>query len=477
MPAGGDRSANTLRDFLPVRRSKPAVWCGILCLGTVFSACSGPTFSGKPNVILISLDTLRRDAVGSSNGRVSLTPRIDSFAESSIVYAAAYTSVPFTLSAHMTMLTGYHHAVHGVAGIGTSLPSSIPTLAELLADRGYRTFGRYTTEWLDPDFGFGRGFDSYVKVQHAATYAWRVNDSAVTAIEEARRSGEPFFAFLHYYDPHSDFVNQSRTSWPYFAPPEYRAQVATSEDDFCIGEHDCASRFLVVCNRDHLEVSQTVTEDLRRLYESGVRYTDQAVGELLEFIRDAGLLATSVVVITSDHGEEFREHGMFLHSQVYEETVAVPLILHLPLGLGGGSTVNQPVDLREVFSVIERMTRGDVEMTASTAKELPLSEQTLLLQDKTNGETWGLLRDDWKIIVDRSRGGVELFRRDSDSLDASDLAPEHPELVRELRELLESRIADYAQSRQSIEQGGQVTGVPTLSAEERSRLEALGYLQ
>jgi len=470
-------TARTLRSVLTSWRKKRVVRLGFVCLSVVVSSCSGPTFSGKPNVILISLDTLRNDAVGPSNGRESLTPHLDSFAESSIVYTAAFTSVPFTPSAHMTMITGYHHAVHGVAEIGTSLPSSIPTLAELLAERGYHTFGRYTTEWLDPEFGFARGFDSYVKVEHAPTYAWRVNDSAVAAIEEARRAGGPFFAFLHYYDVHSDFVNQSRTSWPYFAPPEYRAQVQTSEDEFCVGEHECATRFLVVCNRDHRQVAQSTTEDLRRLYESGVRYTDEAVGELLAFMRDSGLLETSVVVVTSDHGEEFREHGMFLHSQVYEETIAVPLILHLPLGLGGGRTVEQPVDLREVFSVIELMTRGDLEITASTPEKLPLSEQTLLFQDKVKSETWGLLRDGWKIIVDRSRGEAALFRRDSDALDATNLAPDHPEVVRELRELLEKRVAEYSHLRQSVEAGGEATGVPTLSEEAKSRLEALGYLQ
>jgi len=168
---------------------------------------------------------------------------------------------------------------------------------------------------------------------------------------------------------------------------------------------------------------------------------------------------------------------MFLHSQVYEETIAVPLILHLPLGLGGGRTVEQPVDLREVFSVIELMTRGDLEITASTPEKLPLSEQTLLFQDKVKSETWGLLRDDWKIIVDRSRGEAALFRRERDALDATNLAPEHPEVVRELRELLEQKVAEYSHLRQSVEAGGEATGVPTLSEEAKSRLEALGYLQ
>lgn len=451
---------------------------GLIFILISISSCGSRPFSGRPNVILISLDTLRRDAVGPQNDRESLTPNIDSFSKSAITYRAAFTTVPFTPSAHMTMLTGRHHAVHGVSRKGTRLSLSIPTIAEIVAERGYHTFGRYTVGWLKPEFGFGRGFDSYEKVEHGPTYAWRVNESAIQAIDHLRESPKPFFAFLHYYDPHSDFVNQSHTSWPYFAPPEYRARVEMSEEDFCTAQEECATQFLIVNDRDRVEVPGSAIETLRKLYHSGVKYTDQAIGEFLHHLQERGLLESSVVLITSDHGEEFREHGMFLHSQVYEESVAVPLIVRFPRGLGGGRTLRQPVDLREVFSVIEMVTRSDFTIESSIGNGLPiLDDAPVVFQDKIRKKIWGLLADEWKIVVDFEKNNVELFRGEAGNGESEDLSSQHEIVKLELMELLSQEIQGFALAREAIENDGPAMENAPLTEEETKRLNALGYLQ
>jgi arylsulfatase A-like enzyme len=175
-------------------------------------------------VILISFDTCRADVFGTLTGEnPSLTPHLDAFAEDAVVFENAFVQAPHTLPSHMSLMTSVYPDVHGVKPDERVLPASLITLPEIVNRAGYSPVGVVTSEWLEPDFGFGRGFDSYRRLDHEPTYAERVNKAGLAHLDRASDRGVPIFLFLHYYDLHSDFDHGSaRNKLPYYSPPAYR---------------------------------------------------------------------------------------------------------------------------------------------------------------------------------------------------------------------------------------------------------------
>jgi choline-sulfatase len=258
------------------------------CRGAPPPAASTPAAGGRP-IILVTVDTLRIDRVGAYGSSRGLTPAIDRFARDAVRFTAAVTQVPLTLPAHATMLTGLHPAKHAVrTNDGFRLAPNVPTLAEALHGRGYATAAFIGGAPLQAARGLARGFDRYdddfLRTPGAVERpADEVVKSAVAWIDEHR--AQPFFAWLHLFDPHS----------PY-APPE----------PFAAAHRDAP-------------------------YDGEVAYTDAAIGRLFEQLRRADLLSRATVVIVADHGESLGEHGERTHGTfLYDATVHVPLLVKLP---------------------------------------------------------------------------------------------------------------------------------------------------
>lgn len=280
------------------------------CAAATLLACDREGAGCPPdcNVVLVSIDTLRADHLGLHGYARDTSPNLDRLGREAVVFENAISQSAWTTPAHASMMTGLHPHEHGLVYYSRpgSLPDAIPTLAERLAARGYRTVSFNGGGYVSADFGLAAGFEIY-----GGTRFFRPNvDAARRWLED--HGSERFFLFLHAYDVHR----------PYVAPRPF--------DLFWEGE----TRFDLHGFCDSGEHAYGSPEELAYIvsqYDAGIRYADFVVGEFLDHLRDSGLLDRSIVVVTSDHGDELFEHGACDHiKSVYRELVHVPLLIRVP---------------------------------------------------------------------------------------------------------------------------------------------------
>lgn len=417
--------------------------------------------AGGPPVLLISLDTLRADALGPS------TPALAAFAARAESWSPHYATASWTKPSHASLLTGYPVEVHGAAFEEDSIHPAVPTLAGRFRAAGYRTAGlAYDCEWLDAKWGFDRGFDEYRVMRWGADPAIR---AAADWISEHRE--EPFFYFLHLFTPHSDHA-----VLPYEAAGVDRAMVAErfGLPDYGCRQGSCASQLLLRLNAD-LEPLPGEDRVLRYLYDRGVATTDAAVGRLLRDLDEIGLLDDMLVVVTSDHGEAFFEHGKVLHDTLHREVIEVPLLIHWPGGRHGGerrSTPSSSIDLAPTLLAAAGVDARDLPGTTlhDRPPRAPVVSGTRF-KSIVVGEAHA-------IFAPRLRGG-ELYHVGRDPREQRDLAASRPEELLRLREKVLERLEEDRRLRAALESGTGAAAAPEveLTEEERRRLEALGYVR
>jgi arylsulfatase A-like enzyme len=239
------------------------------------------------------------------------------------------------------MFTGLYPITHGVNRL-SKLDESITTLAEVLKAEGYHTLGfvRHCGQ-LCPEFGFARGFDVYIEKKYRDFIAELQNKFMAKYLK--KNKDEKLFVFVHYYDVHSDFKRL-----PYDSPPPYnRMYYPDYAGDFTGGDGELfASEYLLDLNKNKVRLKQDDLKYITALYDGGVTYTDKYIGELFEILKELELYDKSLIIVTSDHGEEFQEHGGLLHLNpyYYEELVHVPLIIKLPWAATDGKVIRKFVE-------------------------------------------------------------------------------------------------------------------------------------
>ena len=260
----------------------------------------------KANLLLITIDTLRADALSCNGSKKVSTPQLDRLARGGVNFTRARSPVPLTLPAHASIMTGNYPPVHGVRDNGTyRLAEEQQTLAEVLDQQGYETAAFIGAFVLDRSFGIAQGFDVYDEGAWgtidtvgnlAAERNAKVVYDAFSKWLEGRAGGKPFFVWIHLYDPHA----------PYLPPEPYRTRFA---DDPYAGE---------------------------------VAYVDAVVGRIVEDLRSRALLDSTLVAVVGDHGEGLGEHKEQTHSLlIYNSTLHVPMLLSFPGFIPSGKTVAQ----------------------------------------------------------------------------------------------------------------------------------------
>lgn len=275
-------------------------------------ACSTPT---PRNVLLISIDTLRADALQSYGYDKPTSPFLLELSHRAAVFENAFCPLPGTLPSHMSMLTGLYPEEHGVWPPDGVLSPEIPTLAERLSAAGFQTIGQTEGGYVHGGYGFARGFRQFSDA--ARHKEWDVETSlarTLEAIDEVAPS-DRYFAFLHTYVVHD----------PYF-PPERYARLFWQEDP-PPGLPELTGPQLSALDRSRRVLSAQERAFLRARYDAQVRYLDDLLRDFFRTLASRHRLDSTLVIITSDHGEEFQEHGRLLHSQIYSECLRVPLIV------------------------------------------------------------------------------------------------------------------------------------------------------
>lgn len=448
----------------------------------LLAACNHPSSS---KIILISLDTCRADALGVLSGdRPSSTPHLDAFATDAVVFENAFAQIPHTLPSHMSMFTSVYPDVHGVKPDLDVLPESLLTLPQILHDAGYRTIGRVTSDWLKPDFGFGRGFDDYELLDAGLTFAPRVNEAALERLDAVRADGQPLFLFLHYYDLHSEYGAGPGTSkLPYYSPPAYRTGLGVSEDgkEFCDAEGNCGISYLIASDVGRRKLPADELETIHALYRAGVRYLDDQLGILFTALKERGLYTDSLILITSDHGEEFREHGRFIHSQPYDETLHVPLLIKFPQSWKAGTRVPDVVQTVDIlpslldYLGLESPAYAQGKSFLDRIRGGARPQEWVLAQDTVDKLRYAVRSDRMKLIVDLEKARRELYDLAADPKERVNLIAHRPEATAQLETRLKNLLRANRALRAHLVGTGK-EGEDLLTAQERERLRSLGYL-
>lgn len=295
-----------------------------------------------PDIVLVSIDTLRADHTGLQGYHRETTPYLNELAKESLVFDRAYTTDSWTLTAHMSLLTGLYPEQHGVVTKRDVLSPSVRTLAERLQDSGYHTVGLYFPGWIHPYFGFDRGFDRFEKHRNAE----EAGENLARALAERPRD-RPLFLFLHLFDVHNTPHMGRR---PLYDPPEAWA------DAFLEGALSRVSDLdnVEIWERTGEAVTPAQHEALVALYDAGIRYVDAKLEEWLEGMRAEGLLDTALLAIVADHGEGLAQRGDTYggHGGFHEEGLWVPLLLRFPDGRYRGRRAANPVSLVDLYPTI-----------------------------------------------------------------------------------------------------------------------------
>lgn len=442
---------------------------------SMWSGCFMAAQAQEPHgIILISLDTLRADHLGCYGYHRNTSPSIDAFSRESVVFENAAVQSPWTLPSHMSIMTSLYPSFHGVVKKSSRLPDNRVTLAQLLRKGGYQTAAFTDGGNVGSVFGFNRGFDLYED-------EWiGIAETVPKAKEWLDENGsKPFFLFIHCYDIHS----------PYNPPPPYNGLF----HDFIYTGNLVPSTptLLSTANKKKDELNIT-DEDIRHfiaLYDGGIRYTDEQIGDLLSYLRSLRLYDKSLIIITSDHGEEFMEHGAFSHWQLYyRPNLHVPLIMHIPGYPKKEIRINQLVQSIDLLPTILDIAELPAYPAAQGTSLLPLVTQqenffTTLLgkilnrqekaatiaiaENHTRTPDWSVMNDGYQMISINNFFEVKLFNLETDPLAQKDIAIGNGTLIEKLllrySELYSTKPPDTS---------------PVLELDERSRkqLEALGYL-
>jgi len=301
----------------------------------------------RPNVLLISIDSLRADRLGCYGNPRDTSPRIDALARRGVLFTNAWSTTSWTLPAHVSLLSGRSLLGHGVRE-ARMIPASVPMLAEVMRSMGYQTAAFVSAPWLSSRFGFDRGFDLYddFSVPFTPDRESRMRAQATLsapllapAIEKWLRqtAKPPFFLFLHYFDVHYD----------YSPPAPYDSMFDPSYDGPITGKRFHADP------RIRPGMAKRDLDHLLALYDGEIRFTDDHIGRVLDLMQELGFLESTFIVLTADHGDEFFEHGgKGHHRTLYEEVLRVPLILSWPGRLAEGLMVEEPVSIVDVLPTI-----------------------------------------------------------------------------------------------------------------------------
>jgi len=315
----------------------------------------------NPNIILISMDTVRADHLSCYGYHKETTPHLDTFAQESVVFKNAYAPSPWTLPSHASIFTGMYSARHGADKDWDLLQSNWPrklethhvTLAEILAEHGYQTAGIIASHVIHSSTGLAQGFAHYdeelisvlYELEHFTLYKligrwvyldeiagrWgvcgyrrshQVNARVFSWLEKHNQS--PFFLFIHYFDPHLPYI------------PPYRYYRLFREDETLTGIQ-----------------SEGNKRELVAKYDGELAYLDHNLGKLFTRLKECNLYDNSMIIITSDHGEFFGEHDMWIHGyELYEEVLKVPLIIKYPASFPQHGEYEQRVSLVDIMPTL-----------------------------------------------------------------------------------------------------------------------------
>jgi arylsulfatase A-like enzyme len=458
-----------------------------LALAAALAGCAAEP--QRPDVILLVVDTLRADHLGSYGYPGPISPHADRLAAESVRFTACFAQAPWTKPSVASLLTSLYPQVHGMTdhegqywNAGTDalrtgiLSENAVTLAEALRGAGYATGGFIANPWIVAEYGFAQGFDVYDQASAAlGTPADDLTGRASAWLESLPRD-RPAFLYVHFMDVHAPYALHATRE-----DHEAIAGALRPRDDARIAPADAPHRRFQNIEVRPFWATNAMRETLsywKARYGSGVRAFDRRLGAFLDELRAAGRLDRAWIVLTSDHGEELYEHGGWSHGQnLYDHQLRVPLLVRRPGGRGAGSVddIVQLVDLMPTLLALagarpEPAAQGrDLSPLLAGRTVEPAARAYATATQRVPG-LYAVRERDAKLILDADTGDAWLYDLVRDPAEQRDRSAALGARVAELTEAL------WAHIRESTAGGTLDRNTISLPDDARERLKALGYL-
>jgi len=435
------------------------------------------------NVILIVIDTVRADRLGCYGSTAGMTPEIDRFSKNAVRFEQAFSHAPWTLPSIASLFTSQYPTQHGAGGhLGsfTILRDDAVTIAELFKRAGSVTGAITNVLFLTEKFGMTQGFKTVdATVPESNILARRAGATTEAALRWLdRHSSKPFFLFVHYFDPHLR----------YDPPQPFRRRFADARDadsdDYIFGTvNDMINLRRGLVMLDYRKVAR-----LEKLHNGEVAYTDAEVGRLLAGVSERNLEANTVIIITSDHGEEFYDHKGFEHGHtLYDELLHIPLIIRAP----GVEFMQANTDMTQAQGLSVRTTVRQIDIAPTLCELVGIQPAPAFvgkslvpfLMDRkgenrpvlSQGNMWGPSGSSWrkegfKLIQRSSMESLQLFDINSDAREQNNIADKIPQKC-------DVMMADLDLILQAISRRRTPNQAPELSQREIERLRSLGYIR
>ncbi|MHC4746895.1 MAG: sulfatase family protein [Planctomycetota bacterium] len=438
------------------------------------SGCSKSKGKNRPNVLFISIDTLRRDHCSLYGYKLNTTPNLRAFAGQSAIFDLAYSPTATTAPSHATMFTSLYPITHRLIKNGLKLSPKYKTLAEILKMHQYQTAAVVSSFVLDTKFGFAKGFDHYddgdfekpkstAKPQvwegHVVTGGFdrradHTSQKVVKWLRTRRNPNKSFFLFVHYFDPHS----------PYHPPEPFYSRFAPKKKS-----------------------ANFIEKSIAR-YDAEIAFTDYEIGRILQTLKAIGVEQNTIVVITSDHGEGLMEHGHMEHGiHIYEEAVRVPLLFRWPNHIPKAKLFNAPVELLSIAPTILDLVGISLQdppfqgynLTPALRNNVPLDKNRPVYLHRRHyegrryhniwvtGEKFGIRVDDWKYIEGKEENTKELFNLKKDPAEMKNLFSGFQEKTDELSGKLKKWIISHIGDESDV----------TIDEKDLEILKSLGYVK
>lgn len=436
-----------------------------ICL-IVFAGCKSGDSRRAPNVLLITVDTLRADYLGCYGSPDVKTGNIDRLASSGTLFARHVAASQCTNPSHATIMTGLYPSVHRMMNNEVPLTADALTLAEVFKTAGYSTLGAVSAGHLNGKHSrFNQGFDVYLDCTKVELKAGERNELFLSELEKIRK--KPFFAWIHYFDPHGDYKPPSPYDKKY--PVLLKFNPVPSHSAMDISKEKKAR--------------EVDPDEIIPLYKGEITYLDFHIGQLIRFLEKNKLIKNTLIVFTADHGESMVEKGIyFCHAGMYNPVIHVPLILSQPGKIPAGILVTSTTGHIDIFPTIIRLAGIAHPMDHIAGKSLVptfknpgIDLHDFVVSEAVNGVIRTVYQGGYKYIKpypsDWACPEPYLYQAWDDYSEVKDLKGNDPERLQNMESLLEEWLKDAQKN--ALE----VTENQKLDPKTKKVLETLGYIE
>lgn len=417
--------------------------------------------SGAHPIILINIGTLRADHLGCYGYERATSPNIDALAGEAALFEWAFAQAPTTGPSQASIFTGLYPTSHGMTDEGTRLTDEATTLAEALAGHGYTTAAFVDGGYLSEGFGLNQGFATYDNSQGGG-----LEVIGPKAIEWLRaHAAENFLLLVHTYDvhtpyapraPHRDLFTAGLSPSGGFEPTAEAMEAVRAGDAPPLGEDDLAYA--------------------KALYDGEIHYVDAWVGNFMDVIRELGLDGKATIVLYSDHGEEFGEHGSVLHEKLYATVTRVPLVVRMPGGAEAGR-ISQVVEMIDLMPTLLEIAGASAPGVIQGESLVPLVQgrgqppYTAFSESPHFGGERAMAMGGYHMVLRDEGGDPEFFALGNDPLEQTDIAASEGERL----EVMRRQIGAWREKVSAFSfAGGEEASVGDETLEQ---LKSLGYVQ